>query len=92
MKSLFYRDFSYFEEKEKLRLGACLFFKAWDNKTRLCLLVSKARIIVNKDVRGYLYLLERGEILRPSKDKQMRRHLSSTYLLIKDESWGIEDD
>jgi hypothetical protein len=48
--------------------------------------------MVDKDIRGHLYLLERGEILRPSKDKQVRRHLSSVCLLIKDESWGIEDD
>ena len=47
---------------------------------------------IDKDTWGYLYLLERGEILRPNKDNQMRKHLPSVYLLIKDESWGIEDD
>ncbi len=44
--------------------------------------------MVDKDIRGHLYLLERGEILRPSKDKQVRKHLPSVCLLIKDESWG----
>ena len=48
--------------------------------------------MIDMDVRGYPDLLERGEILRPTKDDLMRRHLPSTCLLIKDESWGIEDD
>ena len=48
--------------------------------------------MVDRDIRGHLYLLERGEILRPRKDKQVRKHLPSVCLLIKDESWGIEDD
>jgi hypothetical protein len=48
--------------------------------------------MIEKDIRGRLYLLERGEILRPSKDKQLRKHSSSVFLLIKGESWGIEDD
>ena len=48
--------------------------------------------MVDKDIRGHLYLLERGEILRPSKDKHVRKQLPSVFLLIKDESWGIEDD
>ena len=48
--------------------------------------------MIDKVIRGHLYLLERGEILRPSEDKRMRKHLPSVILLIKDESWGIEDD
>ena len=48
--------------------------------------------MINKGIRGHLYLPERGEILRPSKDKQVRKHLPSVFLLIKGESWGIEDD
>ena len=48
--------------------------------------------MIDKDIRGHLYSLGRGKILRSSDDKQMRKHLSSVYLLIKDESWGIEDD
>ena len=47
--------------------------------------------MVDKDVRGHSDLLERGEILRPSKDEQVRKHLP-VCLLIKNESWGIEDD
>ncbi len=56
------------------------------------MLVTWIKVMVDKDVRGHSDLLERGEILRPSKDEQVRKHLSSTCLLIKDESWGIEDD
>ena len=49
-------------------------------------------VMIEKDKWGHLYLLERGEILRPYKDKQMRKHLPNLFLLIKDESWEIEDD
>jgi hypothetical protein len=48
--------------------------------------------MVDKDMWGHLYFSERGEILRPDKDKQVRKRLPNLFLLIKDESWGIEDD
>ena len=54
--------------------------------------VGESDVMINKDRWGYLYFSERGEILRPVKDNQMRRHLSILHLLIKDESWEIEDD
>jgi hypothetical protein len=54
--------------------------------------VGELDVMINKDKWGHLYLSERGEILRPDKDKQMRKHLPNLFLLIKDESWGIEDD
>ena len=85
----------YFEQIGVLQPGYSLNSSAWNNKIglRIFLLVSsEPKVMVDKDIRGHLYLLERGEILRPSKDKQVRRHLPSMYLLIKDESWGIEDD
>ena len=49
-------------------------------------------VIKEMGSRGHLYLLERGEILRPNNDNQMRKRLSRMYQLIKNESWGIEDD
>lgn len=84
----------YFEQIGVLQTGLSLNSSAWNNDIglRTLLLVLWTQVMVNKDIRGHLYLLERGEILRPSKDKQMRKHLSSVCLLIKDESWGIEDD
>ena len=54
--------------------------------------VGSFEVMTEKDKWGRLYLPERGEILRPGKDKQMRKHSSNLFLLIKDESWGIEDD
>ena len=44
--------------------------------------------MVDKDIRGHLYLLERGEILRPSKDKQVRKHLPSVCLLSRTKVGG----
>ena len=41
---------------------------------------------------GYLYSIVRGEILRFMEDKLMRKHLPRMFSLIKNESWGIEDD
>jgi hypothetical protein len=55
-------------------------------------LVGGIDVMTKKDKWGHLYSSERGEILRPDKDKQMRKHLPNLFLLIKDESWGIEDD
>jgi hypothetical protein len=49
-------------------------------------------VMIKKDMWGHSYLSERGEILRPDKDEQVRKHLPNLFLLIKDESWGIEDD
>ena len=48
--------------------------------------------MVEKDMWGHSYSLERGEILRPNEDELMQKHLPKLFLLIKDESWGIEDD
>ena len=48
--------------------------------------------MIERDIGGHLYSSERGEILRPDEDKQVRKHLPKLFPLIKDESWGIEDD
>ncbi len=67
---------------------------AWDNKKRLwsSLLVSKAEVMINRDSWGRLYSVVRGEILGPIEDKQVRRHSTRMFSLIKNESYGIEDD
>ena len=49
-------------------------------------------VMIERDMWGHLYSSERGEILRPDEDKRVRKHLPKLFSLIKDESWGIEDD
>ena len=69
---------------------------AWDNEIRpnsaYYLLVSEAEVMINRDGRGRSYSVVRGEILRPIEDEQVRRHSTRMFSLIKNESWGIEDD
>ena len=84
----------YFEQIGVLQASYRLNSSAWNNKIRLWsfLLVTWTQVMIDKDIWGRLYSLERGEILRPSEDKQVRKHSPNVFLLIKDESWGIEDD
>ena len=42
--------------------------------------------------RGHSYFIVRGEILGFMKDEQLRKHLPRMFSLIKNESWGLEDD
>ncbi|KAG8379392.1 hypothetical protein BUALT_Bualt07G0083800 [Buddleja alternifolia] len=42
--------------------------------------------------RGQSYFIVRGEILGFMKDEQLRKHLPRMFLLIKNESWALEDD
>ena len=68
---------------------------AWDNGIGLTgyfVGVGLWWVMVNRSGRGYLYFIVRGEILGFMKDKLERKHLPSTYPLIKNESQGIEDD
>ncbi|KAJ1255077.1 hypothetical protein BS78_K292700 [Paspalum vaginatum] len=44
--------------------------------------------MINRDSRGHSYFIVRGEILGFMKDEQLPRMFS----LIKNESWGLEDD
>ena len=48
--------------------------------------------MINRDSRGHLYSDARGEILGPSEDKLLRKHLPRMFSLIKNESWGLEED
>ena len=48
--------------------------------------------MVNRNSRGHWYLAVRGEILGFAKDRLLRKHLPRMFSLIKNESWGIEDD
>ena len=48
--------------------------------------------MINRDGWGDSYLIVRGEILGFLKDELMRKHFTRMFSLIKNESWGIEDD
>ena len=48
--------------------------------------------MIDRDSWGRLYFGARGEILRPPEDKPLRKRWPRTFPLIKNESWGIEDD
>ena len=49
-------------------------------------------VMINRDSWGYSYSVFSGEILRPTEDEQLRKHLPGMFSLIKNESMGIEDD
>lgn len=42
--------------------------------------------MINRDSRGHLYPDDRGEILGPSGDRLLRKHLPRMFSLIKNES------
>jgi len=68
---------------------------AWDNERRppsIFGLVPGAGVMIDRGDRGRLYSAVRGEILRPSEEKLVRRHPTRAFSLIKNESSGIEDD
>ena len=56
------------------------------------LLVWEADVMIYRVSRRYQYFVVRGEILGSTKDYQLRKHLSRICSLIKNVSWGIEDD
>ena len=49
-------------------------------------------VMIERDSWGHSYLIVRGEILGFMKDEQVRKHLPRMFSLIKNESWGFEDD
>ncbi len=67
---------------------------AWNNKIGLgsILLVWYCQVMIDRDSWGCLYSVARGEILGFTEDKLKRKHSPRMSSLIKNESWGIEDD
>ena len=67
---------------------------AWNNKIgpRYYFVGLRTEVMINRDSWGYLYSVFSGEILRPTEDKLLRKHLPRMFSLIKNESMGIEDD
>jgi hypothetical protein len=48
--------------------------------------------MIDRDSWGHSYYEARGEIHGPLYDELLRKHLTRMFPLIKNESWGIEDD
>ena len=67
---------------------------AWNNTIGLwpILLVCETGVMIKRDSRGHSYFIVRGEILGFMKDELLRKHLPRMFSLIKNESWGLEDD
>jgi hypothetical protein len=67
---------------------------AWNNTIGLwlILLVCKTGVMIKRDSRGHSYFIVRGEILGFMEDELLRKHLPRMFSLIKNESWGLEDD
>ena len=61
---------------------------AWNNKIgpRCYFVGLRTEVMMNRDSWGYLYFVVRGEILRFTKDKLLRKHLPRMFSLIKNES------
>ena len=67
---------------------------AWNNTIGLwpILLACRTGVMIKRDSRGHSYFIVRGEILGFMKDELLRKHLPRMFSLIKNESWGLEDD
>ena len=49
-------------------------------------------VMIKRNSWGHSYFIVRGEILGFMKDELLRKHLPRMFSLIKNESWGLEDD
>ena len=66
---------------------------AWNNDLgTVDLIRCDSRLIHDRKGRGCSYWAARGEILGLAQDDRRRKHSSITCPLIKNESWGIEND
>jgi len=84
--------FLYFDStgKEYTFLGKKMDSSGFIFQNKVFFLIKKA--MIDRDSWGHLYWLVRGEILGPSQDKLMRKHLTRMFSLIKNESQGLKDD
>ena len=48
--------------------------------------------LIKRNNWGDSYLIVSGEILGFLKDELVRKHFTKMFSLLKNESWGIEDD
>ena len=87
----------YFEQIRVLQAGAYLRLNstAWNDgigPRSYFVGFSRPEVMVNRDGRGHSYCDARGEILGPSQDERLRKHLPRMFSLIKNESRRFEDD
>jgi hypothetical protein len=81
-------------KQECSKQAYALNFLAWNHMIGLwpILLVCGTGVMIKRDSRGHSYFIVRGEILGFMKDELLRKHLPRMFSLIKNESWGLEDD
>ncbi|KAK8955237.1 hypothetical protein KSP40_PGU017174 [Platanthera guangdongensis] len=48
--------------------------------------------MIKRDGQGHSYFIVRGEILGFMKDEPLQKYLPRIFSLIKNKSWGLEDD
>ena len=67
---------------------------AWNIKigTRYYFVGLRPLVMINRESWGYLYCAVRGEIIGLAQDKLLQKNLPRRFSLIKNKSWGIEDD
>jgi hypothetical protein len=56
------------------------------------LLVSRTEVMIDRDSWGCSYSAASGEMLGLAEEELMRKHSPRIFSLIKNESWGIEED
>ena len=84
----------YFEKIRVFKAGLRLNILAWNNTIGLLsyLVGLGMGVMIKRNSWGHSYFIVRGEILGFMKDELLRKHLQRMFSLIKNESWGLEDD
>ena len=84
----------YFEKIRVFKAGLRLNISAWNNTIGLLsyFVGLGTGVMIKRNSWGHSYFIVRGEILGFMKDELLRKHLPRMFSLIKNESWGLEDD
>jgi hypothetical protein len=84
----------YFEKIRVFKAGLRLNILAWNNTIGLLsyFVGLGTGVMIKRNSWGHSYFIVRGEILGFMKDELLRKHLPRMFSLIKNESWGLEDD
>ena len=84
----------YFEKIRVFKAGLRLNISAWNNTIGLLsyFVGLGTGVMIKMNSLGHSYFIVRGEILGFMKDELLRKHLPRMFSLIKNESWGLEDD
>jgi hypothetical protein len=84
----------YFEKIRVFKAGLRLDISAWNNTIGLLsyFVGLGTGVMIKRNSWGHSYAGARGEILGFPEDELLRKHLPRMFSLIKNESWGLEDD